>query len=57
VIGLDANYEWAIVGTPDRKYGWVLARTPSLDENTMETIRAIVEHNGYKWDAFELSPQ
>jgi apolipoprotein D and lipocalin family protein len=57
VIGLDANYEWAIIGTPDRKYGWVLARTPGLDENTMEEIRAIIEHNGYKWDAFELSPQ
>ena len=57
VIGLDANYEWAIIGTPDRKYGWVLARTPGLDEKTMEEIRAIIEYNGYKWDSFELSPQ
>jgi apolipoprotein D and lipocalin family protein len=57
VIGLDEGYEWAVVGTPDKKYGWVLARTPALDENTMEEIRTIIEHNGYKWDAFELSPQ
>ena len=32
VIGLDENYQWAIVGTPSRKYGWVLSRTPTLDE-------------------------
>ena len=23
--GLDGGYSWAIVGAPDRKYGWVLA--------------------------------
>jgi apolipoprotein D and lipocalin family protein len=56
VIGLDESYEWSIIGTPDRKYGWVLARTPTLDENTMEEIFAIIEHNGYKRDAFEMSP-
>lgn len=57
VIGLDDDYEWAVVGTPDRKYGWILARTPALDENTLEEIFAIIEHNGYKRDAFEMSPQ
>ena len=56
VIGLDESYEWAVIGTPDRKYGWILARTPALDENTMEEIFAIIEHNGYKRDAFEMSP-
>lgn len=57
VIGLDENYRWAVVGTPDRKYGWVLARATSLDDATMETIHAILEKNGYRRDAFETSPQ
>ncbi len=26
VIGLDDDYRWAVVGSPDRRYGWVLAR-------------------------------
>ena len=56
VIGLDEDYEWAVVGTPDRKYGWILARTPTLDEATMEEIFRIIEQNGYKRDAFEMSP-
>ena len=57
VIGLDEEYQWAIVGTPNRKYGWVLARTPELDESTVEEIFAILERNGYERDAFEVSPQ
>jgi apolipoprotein D and lipocalin family protein len=57
VIGLDEDYQWAIVGTPDRKYGWVLARMPALDEDTMGEILAIIERNGYDWDRFELSRQ
>ena len=57
VIGLDENYEWVVVGTPDRKYGWVLARTPTLDESTMQEVRRILTTNGYQWDTFEVSVQ
>ncbi|HEX5132310.1 MAG TPA: lipocalin family protein [Candidatus Krumholzibacteria bacterium] len=57
VIGLDPDYRWAIIGTPDRKYGWVLARTPSIDMNEMETIFGIIERNGYPRSAFVMSPQ
>jgi apolipoprotein D and lipocalin family protein len=31
IIGLAEDYSWAVVGSPDRKYLWVLARTRSLD--------------------------
>ncbi len=55
VIGLDEDYRWAVVGTPDRKYGWVLARTPTLDEAALEEVFAILESNGYTRDQFELS--
>ena len=30
VLGLDENYEWAVVGSPDRDYLWILSRTPEL---------------------------
>ncbi len=55
VIGLDESYQWAVIGTPDREYGWVLARSPALDEDIMEEIFTIIEGNGYKRDAFEMS--
>lgn len=55
VIGLDADYQWAVIGDPDRKYGWVLARTPTLDDATLGRIFAIVEKSGYNPSVFELS--
>ena len=55
VIGLDEDYQWAVVGTPNRKFGWVLARTPALDEPTIEKVFAIIERKGYERDAFEMS--
>ena len=57
VIGLDSNYQWAIVGDPDLKYGWILARTPALDEATLETVFTILENSGYDPGVFEMSPQ
>ncbi len=55
VIGLDPDYQWAVVGTPSRKYGWVLARTPALSDEVMETVFGILEANGYRRDAFVVS--
>jgi apolipoprotein D and lipocalin family protein len=34
VIELAPDYTHAVVGSPDRKYLWVLARSPRLDEET-----------------------
>jgi apolipoprotein D and lipocalin family protein len=56
VVGLDPDYRWAAIGTPDRKYGWILARTPGLTEETLEEIFSIFQRNGYHRDAFEMSP-
>lgn len=32
IIDLADDYSYSVVGTPDRKYLWILARTPNLDE-------------------------
>jgi len=55
IIGLDDNYQWAVVGTPGRKYGWVLSRTPSLPEETMQKIFEILKFQHYNPNNFELS--
>jgi apolipoprotein D and lipocalin family protein len=57
VLGLEEGYKWAVIGTPDRKYGWILAREPALDEETMEKIFVVIEQNGYRRDAFDMSSQ
>jgi apolipoprotein D and lipocalin family protein len=57
IIGLDENYQWAIVGTPNRKYGWVLSRTPQLIKETMEEIFQILKDQGYNQKDFEMDIQ
>lgn len=54
IIGLDENYQWAIVGTPSRKYGWILSRTSKLDETTMNKIFEILKDQGYNPKDFEM---
>lgn len=41
VLGLDPDYRWAVVGNPDRKYLWLLSRTPQLSKELLgEAIKA-----------------
>jgi apolipoprotein D and lipocalin family protein len=55
IIGLDENYQWAVVGTPGRKYGWVLSRTPSIPDETMQEIFDILKSQNYDPASFEIS--
>ena len=57
IIGLDEDYKWAVVGTPSRKYGWILSRTPDLPEETMQHIFSILKEQHYNPDDFEMSVQ
>lgn len=53
IIGLGETYQWAIVGTPTRKYGWILARQPKLDNETLEKIYSILKEQGYNPQDFK----
>ncbi len=47
VIALDPDYRWSAVAHPSRDYGWILAREPSLDTETLHEIAAHFEAAGY----------
>jgi len=47
VIGLADDYEWAVVGTPNRKYLWILARTPQLSDAGRAAAEARIKENGF----------
>jgi apolipoprotein D and lipocalin family protein len=47
VIALDDAHTHAVVGSPDRKYLWVLARTTGLDAPTYEKLIAIAKQQGF----------
>jgi apolipoprotein D and lipocalin family protein len=57
IIELDPGYRWVVVGHPSRRYGWIMARTPTLPEQTYQTILKKIESQGYDPKAFEKVPQ
>jgi apolipoprotein D and lipocalin family protein len=57
IIDLDANYQWVVVGHPSRRYGWVMARTPTLDAFTYRRILDNIAAQGYDPAKFKPVPQ
>jgi apolipoprotein D and lipocalin family protein len=47
VIGLDADYRWAVVGNPNRKYLWLLSRTPQLPQPLLDAALASARAQGF----------
>ena len=47
VMALDDAYAHSLVGTPDRKYLWILSRTPVLDEAVIKTLTGIAASQGF----------
>jgi apolipoprotein D and lipocalin family protein len=47
VIGLDADYKWAIVGNPGRNYLWILSRTPQMDDALYNELLRLIADKGY----------
>ncbi|GAB2491381.1 lipocalin family protein [Arenimonas alkanexedens] len=50
VIALDEDYQWALVGEPDRKYLWILSRDSELDAATFDMLKAKARELGYSLD-------
>lgn len=57
VLGLANDYAWAVVGSPDRQYLWVLARTPGLDERTYQQAVQVAQQNGFDIARLVRTPQ
>ena len=62
VIDLHPEYLYTVIGVPNRKYLWIMSRTPKMDDNTYEEIvKRLAMNYGYdmhkinkithKWEA------
>ena len=47
VLELGDGYEYAVVGEPDRRYLWVLSRTPKMDPAVLEVVLERARQQGY----------
>jgi len=57
VIGLGAEYEWAAVAHPTRRFGWVLARARALPEGVYRNNLRLFAQQGYDPSEFIKVPQ
>ena len=56
ILGLADDYTWAVVGSPDRQYLWILARTPALGDPYAAAVR-VARDNGFETDRLVRTSQ
>lgn len=47
VIALDDAHTYSLVGSPDRKYLWILSRTPTMAAATYDQLIAVASRQGF----------
>ena len=47
IIGLDDDYRWSVVGSPDRKYLWILSRDKRLPDATYQQLVDLAKAQGF----------
>ncbi|MGF1445605.1 MAG: lipocalin family protein [Pikeienuella sp.] len=57
VIGLGEDYRWAAIGHPSRDFGWILARSKTLEPQRLGRIEALFREAGYDSCRLLLSPR
>ncbi len=57
VIGLDQDYRWAVVGNPNRKYLWVLSRTPQLPKELLAAALKSASDQGFDLNQLRYTAQ
>ncbi|MFW5815738.1 MAG: lipocalin family protein [Wenzhouxiangella sp.] len=55
VIALGEDYEYAMVGSRNRKYLWILARQPGLDPDVLARLRSHAQAQGFDVDNLVMS--
>lgn len=57
IIDLDPQYQWAAVGDPERKYLWILSRTPQIAPELYSRIIDRARAQGYDLNRIVLTRQ
>ena len=57
IIGLDPDYQWAVVGHPGRKYLWILSRSPQMEDALYGQILELIAGQGYDLSRIEKTLQ
>lgn len=56
IIDLGREYEYAVVGSPNRKYLWILARKPAMEKDVYKHILDLVAKQGFDIERLVRKP-
>ena len=54
---LSADYQTTIIGVPDRKYAWIMARSSTLPDATYQNLIAELKRQGHDLSKLRKVPQ
>ncbi len=57
IIELDKDYQYALVGSPSRKYLWILSREKNMDIELYEKLAGIAQSKGFNVSRMEKTKQ
>jgi apolipoprotein D and lipocalin family protein len=57
IIGLDPDYRWSVVASPNRKSLWILSRTPQLPKTQLDLALKVLNEQGYPLDKLKYTQQ
>jgi len=57
ILDLDPNYQWVAVAHPSRRYGWIMARSKTLDGTQYQKLLHAFAAQGYDPEKFKRVPQ
>ncbi len=57
IVALDADYQWVLVGHPERKYFWILARQPRISQELYNSLVQRAARLGYDVNKLKLMDQ
>lgn len=57
IIDLAPDYSFAVVGTPNREYLWILARQPQMDATLYKKITAGIKEKGFDISQLKMADQ
>jgi apolipoprotein D and lipocalin family protein len=57
IIDLADDYSYAVVSHPNRRYLWILCRTPKMNESTYKAILERLGQKGFDLSNLQITPQ
>lgn len=57
ILAVSENYDWTVIGVPDKSYAWIMAREHEMSSESFAEARKRLEELGYAMKKLKRVPQ